>query len=186
MKQNDKTAGFSLVEVTIALVVLLIGILATLSALSFGIVSLQDSEKRSLSKEIARSTMETVFSMRDLLAFDPQTGGSTYNWDAIQIKSGSNQGIFLDGWKPIRESPGADGIFGTADDACDVGSPCIVGATTNNSAVMTGYERKIEITDITENGVVRKRVMTVRVRYFVGQMLREEAESTILANYPIN
>lgn len=181
-----KETGFSLIETVIALVILMIGILGTVSALSFSIFSMQDSEKRSLSKEIARSTMETIFSVRDLLAFDDAAGGASYNWASIQVLSGSNGGIFLDGWNPIRESPGDDGIFGTADDACAVGNPCVVGTTTNSSAVVSGYERKIEIYDITENGVTRKRRVTVRVRYFVGSLLREETESTIMANLPVN
>lgn len=181
-----KETGFSLIETVIALVVLLVGILGTISALSFSIFSVQDSEKRSLSKEHARSTLETVFSVRDLLAFDDAVGGASYSWASIQVINGSNGGIFLDGWKPIRESPGADGIFGTADDACAAGSSCVVNGTTNSSAVVSGYERKIEIFDITENGVVRKRRVTVRIRYFVGSLLREETESTIMANLPVS
>jgi len=181
-----KETGFSLIETVIALVILMIGILGTISALSFSIFSVQDSEKRTMSKEIARSTLETIFSVRDLLAFDDVPGGASYTWASIQVLSGTNGGIFLDGWKPVRESPGADGIFGTADDVCAVGISCVVNGTTNSSAVISGYERKIEIFDITENGVTRKRRITVRVRYFVGSLLREETESTILANLPVN
>lgn len=179
---QKKQDGFSLVEAIIAMVILLIGILATISALSFSIFSIQDSEQRSVSKEITRSTLETVFSMRDLLAFNQQAGGTAYNWDSIKVKSGSNGGIFLDGWTPIRDSPGTDGIFGTADDACSGAGSCVVGSTTNNSAVLPGYERKIEIEDIVQNGVVRKRLITVRVRYIIGQLQREESKSTIIAN----
>lgn len=185
MKQRKKESGFSLIETIMALVVLLIGILGTMQTISYGVLSMQESEKRVLSKEAARSTMETIFSIRDLQAFDPQTG-EPYNWNAIQVSNGSNGGVFLDGWKPIRENPGDDGIFGTADDACAAANPCIVGTYTNNSAVVTGYERKIEVYDITENNVVRKRRITVRVRYFVGQLQREEVESTIVANLPVN
>lgn len=186
MNKTSKESGFSLVETIIALIVLLIGLLATVSALSFGVLSVQESEKRLFAKESARSTMETIFSIRDMLAFDPQEGGATYNWNAIQIKSGTNQGIFLDGWNPIRESPGADGIYGTADDACAAGSPCTAGGTTNNTPVMPGYERKIEIENIVENGVTRKRRISVRVRYFVGLLQREEVQSTIVANLPVS
>jgi prepilin-type N-terminal cleavage/methylation domain-containing protein len=184
MKQEKNESGFSLIETIIALVILLIGILGTMQAISFGILSMQESEKRALSKEAARSTMETIFSIRDLQAFDPQTG-EPYNWNAIQVSSGGNGGIFLSGWNPIRENPGDDGIFGTADDACVSTGNCVVGTYTNTSAVVQGFERKVEIFDITENGVVRKRQITVRVRYFVGQLQREEAESTIVANLPV-
>jgi prepilin-type N-terminal cleavage/methylation domain-containing protein len=184
MKQKEKEYGFSLVETIIALVVLLVGLLGAMSAISWGILYMQESEKRTLSKEYARSTMETIFSMRDLAAFDPQVGGVAYNWDATQIKTGSNAGVFLDGWNPIRESAGADGIYGTADDACAATSPCLVGTTTNNSPVVKGYDRMIEIFDITENGVVNKRRITVHIRYWVGSSQREETESTIVADLP--
>ncbi len=185
MKQRKKESGFSLIETIMALVVLLIGILGTMQAISYGVLSMQESEKRVLGKEAARSTMETIFSIRDLQAFDPQTG-QPYNWNAIQISNGSNGGVFLDGWNPVRENPGNDGIFGTADDACAPASPCVVNTYTNTSPVVPGFQRKIEIYDITENNVVRKRRITVRVRYFVGQLQREEAESTIVANLPVN
>lgn len=181
MKQKNQ-AGFSLIEAIIAMVILLVGILATISALSFSIFSIQDSEQRAVSKEITRSTLETVFSMRDLLAFNQQSGGAAYNWDSIKIKNGSNGGIFTDGWNPIRESPGVDGIFGTDDDACAGPGDCGSGATINDSAILPGYERKIEIDDIVENGVVRKRRITVRVRYIIGQLQREESKSTIIAD----
>lgn len=184
MKQVKNEVGFSLIETIVAMVVLLIGILGTLTAISFGVLYMQDSEKRVMAKEVARSTMETIFSIRDLQAFDPQTG-EPYDWNAIRIKVGTNGGIFLDDWKPIRENPGDDGIFGTSDDACAVGNPCVVGTYTNTSAVVSGYERKIEIADIVENNVVRKRRITVRVRYYVGQLLREEVETTIVANLPV-
>lgn len=184
MKQVKMEQGFSLIETVIALVVLLIGILATLSAISYGVLSMQESEKRVSAKEVARSTMETIFSIRDLQAFDPQNG-ETYNFNALQVRNGNNGGIFLDNWTPIRENPGDDGIFGTDDDACAAANPCVVGTYTNNSAIVPGLERKIEVFNITENNVVRKRRITVRVRYYVGQLRREESQSTIVANLPV-
>lgn len=185
MKQIQKEAGFSLVETIIALVILLVGILATLQAVSFGMLYVQETEKRGYAKEIARSTMETIFSIRDLQAFDPQVG-ETYNWNALQVSNGSNGGIFLDDWKPIRENPGDDGIFGTSDDSCAANVSCVVGGYTNSSAVVKGFERKIEIFDITENGVVRKRRVDVSVRYYVGALQKQLVESTIIANLPVN
>lgn len=183
MKQKRKESGFSLIETIMALVILLIGILSTMTAISFSVLSMQESEKRVLSKEIARSTMETIFSIRDLLAFDTQTDDY---WTVIQVSSGSNGGVFLSGWNPVRENPGDDGIFGTADDACAAAAACVVGTYTNSSAVVPGYERQIEVFDITENGVIRKRRITVSVRYYVGQLQRTEIETTIVANLPVN
>lgn len=180
-----KEGGFSLIETIIAMVILMVGILATISAISFSLFYVQESEKITLAKEYARSTMETIFSIRDLQLFDSNIADGTYKWNKIVIKSDTNTGIFLDGWKPIRENPGADGIYGTDDDACSPSGACVVGSTTNNSAVVQGYQRKIEITDINENGIARKRYIVVRVKYWVGLKEREITESTIIANLPV-
>lgn len=182
---KHKESGFSLLETLAALVVILVGILGAMTAISYGVLSMQESEKRSMAKEYARSTMETIFSMRDLAAFDTANPASTYNFDAMQIVAAGGAGVILDGWNPIRESPGADGIYGTADDACTAGSSCTVGGKTNSSAVAAGFDRKIEIFDITEYGNVMKRRITVRVRYNVGKLTREESESTIVADLPV-
>jgi type II secretory pathway pseudopilin PulG len=184
MRQNKKEEGFSLIEVMFAMVIMLVGILGSLAAITSSIYSMQGSEKRTISKEIVRSSMETIFSIRDLLAFDAQVGGAQYNWTALQ--GTTNSGIFLEGWTPIRENPGVDGIFGTADDACSLPNPCVVNGVTNNSPIVNGYERRIDIQDVSENGVVRKRIFTLRVRYFVGNLQREARQSTIIANLPIN
>lgn len=185
MNRKKQQNGFSLVEVIIAMVILLVGILATISALSFSLFSIQDSEQRSMAKEITRSTLETIFSMRDLRAFNQQAGVPDYSWDLIKIKTASNTGIFPDGWNTVRENPGADGVFGTADDACAGINPC-AGGSANSNPVVAGYERKIEIDDIAEGNVVRKRRITVRVRYISGRLAREENKSTIIADLVLN
>ncbi|HNQ14199.1 MAG TPA: prepilin-type N-terminal cleavage/methylation domain-containing protein [Pyrinomonadaceae bacterium] len=186
MKINESEQGFSLIETIIALVILLIGIMATLSAMTYAVFSVQESEKRTVSKEVVRSTMETVFSVRDLLAFDAGDSGGTYNWNALQNSIGNNGGVFMTEWRPVRQSPGDDGIFGTADDACDAIASCVVNGTTNSSPVVPGIERKILVTDIVENGAVRKRHIEVKVRYFVGRIAREETQSTIIAKLPVS
>lgn len=177
-----KEGGFSLIETIIALMIMLIGILATLSALSFSLSYVQEAEKNTFAREYARSALETIFSIRDLQLFDSEGNTTTYDWDTLVVKSNTNSGIFLSDWTPIRENPGTDGIYGTSDDACSGTGSC----GTNNSAIISGFERKIEITDITKNGVVRERYFVVRVRYMVGRNQREVVESTIIANLPTN
>lgn len=186
MKFEESEHGFSLIETIIALVILLIGVMATMSAMTYAVFSMQESEKRTVSKEVVRSTMETIFSVRDLLAFDSGDSGGSYDWNALQNANGDNGGIFMTDWRPVRQSPGEDGIFGTADDACDAIASCVVNETTNSSQVIPGIERKIEVTDIVENGAVRKRHIEVKVRYFVGRIAREETQSTIIAKLPVS
>lgn len=184
--KNNKESGFSLVETMIAMIILMIGILATISALSFSLLYVQESEKNTYAREYARSALETIFSIRDLQLFDADGNNFTYNWDTLVTKTSTNSGIFTDGWTPIRENPGSDGIFGTDDDTCAETGPCGTGATANNSTVVKGFQRKIEITDIVKNGVVRERFVVIRVRFMVGLLLREVKESTIIATLPVN
>ena len=184
MNRKD-AAGFSLIETVIALVIMTVGIFAALQAISFSLFSIQESEKKTVAKQHVRSTLETIFSIRDLQLFDPDGTGGTYNWDNLAVDDGSNDGIFRSGWNPIREDPGADGIMGTADDACNAGSSCTVGGYTNSSNELKDYQRKIEIVDISQNGNVRKKYITVSVRYMVNRSQRVISESSILANLPV-
>lgn len=180
-KENEK--GFSLIETVVAIVILTVGVLAVLGAISFSWRLIQESEKATFSKEHARSTMETIFSVRDFQLFDETGTVPVYNWNSIQMKKAGTPGIFLEGWNPIRENPGTDGIYGTADDACPAPGNCTVGAYTNSSNVVPNYEQKIEITDINQNGLVNKRYIVISIRYMVGSQTRMVTESTILANF---
>jgi len=182
---KNNAAGFSLIETVIALVLMTIGIFAALSAISFALFSIQESEKKTIAKENARSTLESVFSIRDLELFDPNATGGPLNWDTLAVDDGSNDGIFKSGWNPVREDPGADGIAGTNDDACSSGTNCTVNGYVNSSKEIKDLERKIEITDISQNGNVRKKYVSVSVRYMVNRTQRIITESSILANLPV-
>lgn len=181
MKINDKEAGFSYIETIISMVILVVGILGALCAMTFGIVSVQDAEKKTKAKEIAASTVESIFAVRDM-----KEAGSIHSWDTLQTKTPTNNGIFLDDWTPVRENPGADGVYGTADDACSSFGDCVSGDTMNNSPILKDFERKIEIKDINENGAVRKRLVEVTVRYYVENLARDEKVSSIVANMPFD
>lgn len=171
-------AGFSYIETIISMVILTVGLLGALSGTTFSLLYAQQSEKKTRAKEIAGSIIENVFAIRDIQS---QDGLAISGFDAVQIKSGDNAGIFMDGWFPVREGSGADGIYGTADDSCAAGASC------TGAPIVPGYDRKIEIIDIVENGVVRKRRINVSVRYRTnGLKTEQETISTIIANLPIN
>ena len=176
--EKNGEAGFSYVETLISMVILTVGLLGVLSAMTFSLLYSQVLEKKTLAKGIAGSIIENIFAIRDIQS---QGGIALSGWDAIQVKQSGNSGIFVSGWFPVRAGPGTDGIYGTTDDSCAEGGSC------TTSPVAPGYERNIAITDIVENGVVRKRKVSVTVRYrAVGGVLREENISTIIANLPFN
>jgi type II secretory pathway pseudopilin PulG len=194
VKKNQQ--GFSYIDVMIAIVILMVGILAMLSALTANLIRSFQSEKRVVAKQLALSTVESVISAKEMNRVGVIQGfDSLRNSDqpAILDPSTGNQifGIFLPGFNPIRDEDGWDGVAGTVDDACAVGGPCTVaGRTTNTSSVKDGFMRQIIITDIddperpTASGypIARRRV-EVHIRYFANQIAMEEVASTILTNY---
>lgn len=123
------SAGFSLVEVMIAMVVLAVGLLSILGMFAFAMTVMQDAQNDLIAREKAKDALENVFSARD-------TGQITFN----QIQNSSTPpGIFDPNPQPIYVTrgdglinssdyiatggvyetvtlPGPDGILGTADD----------------------------------------------------------------------
>lgn len=171
--------GFSYIEVMCAIVILTIGILAQLSALSLSILRQRESERQSTARQIASSTLESIFAVRDL----GKTTG-TINWESINTNDIDTKGIFLPNWNPVRQDSGKDGIQGTADDACAYNTNCSVNGYTNSSQLVDGFERQIVITNVQEGGVVnpKKRQIQVNVRYYVGQLRRQQTLTTIIAD----
>lgn len=182
-------AGFSYIEVMIALVILLVGVLGLTSALSANLIRSYESEKRIIAKQTALSTIESMISARDI-----QRAGAVSGWETIgnvgaNPVNGVNQGIFLTGFTPIREDLGWDGVAGTADDACAGTGSCTVNGKTNSSNIINGFQRKIVITDIEDpdrpsprNAIARRKI-EVTIRYTVNQITRDEVMSTIITNY---
>jgi prepilin-type N-terminal cleavage/methylation domain-containing protein len=179
MKKNNEQ-GFTYIEVMCAIVILLVGILAQVSAITFSVLRQREAEQQSIARQIAASTIESIFAARDLANDDGISSFANINTTDV-----STDGIFIPGWFPVREDAGKDGILGTADDSCTT-AVCTVGSYTNASPVKEGFERRIVITDIVETGssTVKKRRIEVRVRFFVGQLQREQTLATIIADLP--
>lgn len=190
MKTKENERGFSYIDVMIALVILMVGILASTAALTANLVRSYETEKQVIAKQIALSSIESVFSARDIAR-----PGAVEGWQSIG-NVGSNpvggvpKGIFLTGFCPIREDLGWDGVAGTADDACPAGSACQVsGRPDNTSQVLRGFEREIVISDLQDSerpspphAIARRRI-DVTVRYNINQLQRQQTVSTIIANY---
>lgn len=178
-KSNQK--GFTYIEVMCAMVIMMIGILAQLTALSFSILRQSEAEQQNTARQIASSTLESIFAARDL-GENAQLSG----WEMINTNDVHNKGLFVPGWQPVRESAGKDGIQGTIDDACPADTPCKTANYTNNSAIINGFERRVIITDILETGstVAKRRRLEIKIRYFVGQLQREQTLATVIADLP--
>lgn len=187
--QHDEERGFSYIEVMIALVILMVGVLQMASALSANLLRSYETEKRIVAKQVALSTIESIISARDMAR-----SGAIEGWDQVgnvgnNPVDGSPRGIFLNGWCPIREDLGWDGVAGTADDACPANSICDADGPPNTSAVINGFERQIIITDINDPErpspayPIARRRLDVNIRFYSNTLARQETVSTVVTNY---
>lgn len=181
--KNTSEAGFSYIDVMIALVILMFGILAMLAAISWSVVQAAGSEQQLLAKQVATSTLEAIMSVKET---DPVRLG----WQAVgnvgtnpDPVSGVAQGIFAVGFQPVRLDAGPDQIVGTPDDT---------------GAAITQLQRRIQITDVCDpdrpspaicspagTNPVRIRTVQVTVTYMVGGLTRQEQLSTVLTDYAV-
>jgi hypothetical protein len=181
--------GFSYIDVMIAIVILMVGILALVSALLANLVRSYESEKLIMAKQMALSTVESIIAAKEI-----KRPGVVEGWNSVRNvvtppPVGEPNGIFLTGFNPVREEMGWDGVAGTIDDACSASGPCVVGGRpSNTSPVVQGFQREIIIQDLIDperpppNPITRRSV-TVNVRYAVNQTFRTESVTTILTDY---
>ncbi len=188
--QKTRQGGFSYIDVMIAVVIMMVGILAMVGALSANIVRSLESERRTMAKQLALSTIESIFAAKEI-----KQPGVVDGWESLRnvmtsVPPGELNGIFLTGYNPVRTDVGSDGVAGTSDDACPAPGTCTVtGHTPNNSPLMKGFQREIVITDVADperlsppNPITRRRI-DVNIKYFVNQASRQESTSTIITNY---
>lgn len=186
-KSRQCENGFSYIDVMIAVVILMIGVMALAATLTANLVRSYETEKQIIAKQLAVSTIESIISARDI-----NRNGADDGWVTVaNVNPGDPQsrGIFLNGWTPIREDLGLDGIAGTADDACPANGFCDVNGNQNTSPELPGFERQIVITDVNDperptppNPITRKRI-DITIRYRINQVLRQQAVSTMLSVY---
>lgn len=184
IRRNEE--GFSYIEIIISILIMTIGLLAMMSAISIGVIRARESEQRNIARQFTTAALESIFATRDLLQVDPDLRQENpLRWNAVANNTTATpQGIFLTGFNPIRRDSGIDQIEGTADDACPASSNCMVGTYTNTSGVIAGFQREIIITDLPDppSLVIRRRRIVVNVRYPAGQTTRTETVSTVIAD----
>lgn len=178
--QNKSQAGFSYIDVMAAVVILLVGILALLSAITGAIFQAKGQEQLLNAKQIATSTMESIMSVKE-------TDVSRLGWNKVgnvgsNIVEGVPQGIFLTDFQPVKVDAGADEVIGTADDS---------------GTTVTGFERKVVITDECDvdrpspncatpgTFKVRMRSVEVTITYYVGAIKKQEILRTVLTDYAL-
>jgi type II secretory pathway pseudopilin PulG len=187
-KRNNES-GFTYIDVMIAVVICMVGVLAMTGALTANLIRSHNMGNQAVAKQLATSALESIFAARDIARADAVESWSAVGegWDLVgnvgsNIIDGTPKGIFMTGWRPVRNNGGADGVIGTIDDACDGPGDC-AGNTSN--PIQPRYERKITITDINSSDFtrIRKRRIDVEVRYKLQNTYFQEKLSSIVADY---
>jgi Tfp pilus assembly protein PilV len=180
--KNTYQQGFSYIDLMISMLIFMIGVLGMTGALAANRMRSQIIEKQLVAKQLALSSLESILAAKELKPAEEVSGWDTIGNVGSNPVNNLNRGIFETDFCPIRQSNGADGIVGTADDACEnTTSPC----GTNGSPVIVGYSRKIEISDIssTDYTTIRQRNVKVTIRYQVNGRNMEEVIKTIVTDY---
>ena len=153
-KRRDSEKGMSLLEVLIAAVVLMIGMVGVLSLFSYAVVTMNFSDEEMIARQKAREALEGVVGARN---------SASYSWDAV---NNAPTGIFVSGATAMTQ-PGSDGLVNTND---DTGVESIT-LPNGKTRVLSDFRRQISISPATVGGLPSStlRVVTVTITYPRGQ-----------------
>lgn len=153
-------AGFTLLEAVIAIFVLTIGLVGTAAAITYAMQYTAISQNVTKSKLLLMASVEQIESLRNDRRLEYKqiaNIGAVNNADAVNSFGGFSQDF-----QSISETPGADGVFGTADDFVAPGADGTYGTSDDVPALtMPQYTRRIVITEL--SGSIKK--IQVFVRY---------------------
>lgn len=169
--------GFTLIEVCVAMVLLLVGVVALEGAIALGVRRLTASQDQLVAGQRASEAIESVFKARD---------NQILTWAQIRNvagASGADGGVFIDGPQAVRD-PGPDGLVNTADDgAVEVvvtpGPDGLLGTADDVKTPLVGFTREIQIRDISPN----LRQLQVIVKYPTSQGTATYIVTTYISSY---
>ncbi|MGC0771830.1 MAG: prepilin-type N-terminal cleavage/methylation domain-containing protein [Candidatus Acidiferrum sp.] len=159
------SAGFTLIEAMISIVILSFGVLSLAAVYAQGILYSSMSQYNYIAEKKAEEAVETIFTARDT---------KVLTW--AQIQNISLGGVFKDGPQPLLD-PGPDGLVDTADDNALLPDTIIIGPgpdgilgtaddiVLNLNSIMT---RTVAITPVA--GETNLRTITVTITYQVGKV----------------
>ena len=188
---KKQEAGFSYIDVMIAMAILMVGVMALVGAITNGINMTTRGSLALAAKQVSTSTMESVFTARDLPPVDLVTCPTCIGlgWAAIGNVGDVDVplGVFLVGKQPIYPTSGKDGIIGTADDSWGADG---ISGTADDAAANTpaiGMQREILIRKRIDadrpTAPISMRQVDVIIYYQTGALERREVFSSLIASY---
>ena len=180
---NKRENGFSYIDVMIAITILMIGVLGLVGAITNGINMTTRSATSLGAKQVSSSTMESIFTARDIPDRMGWTKIGNVGDAAIPLAA------FLAGPQNIYPTAGADGILGTADDSWGVDG---VSGTADDAAANTpviGMKREILVRAVIDpdrpTAPISMRQIDVIIYYYdqANSVTRREVFTSFIANY---
>ncbi len=190
--RNHEEIGFSLIEVMLSMVILTVGLISLLGVFGLAMASTQTTQQDMIAKQLANEAYESIVTARNTSQID---------WDEIQNTTGTQYctdlpspcGIFVGSATTLQYQPiynaGADGIFGTADDAAageetlrEPGPDGTYGDADDIQIPLTTFQRAIQIAPVLDvNGDVEPslRSVTITVEY-------QTPKSKLMKTYSLN
>ncbi|MDQ3255557.1 MAG: prepilin-type N-terminal cleavage/methylation domain-containing protein [Acidobacteriota bacterium] len=149
---TSKQSGFTLIEATVSILILTVGLLAMASAISYAVMARSRSRNSTEAKLLIVSTLEHLESLRNTkhLTFGQIANVDEGNPDGSVVDFGGFSAAFL----TVSNDPGPDGIYGTTDDLA--------------TALRPGIERKILIAPLPADADIEDvslKKITVTIRY---------------------
>ena len=155
-------AGFSVLEMTVAMLILLVGLLGLEAVIGSALMATNAGRNVTNTKLLVVSIleqMETMRNTRQLTYGQIANAGQVDDEGAAQPFNG-----FLTGFQPVSTNPGPDGLHGTGDDLVSAGSDGDYGTPDDlfdPSLARPGFTREILITPLSAN----LKQITVTLRY---------------------
>lgn len=157
-RKGRAEAGFSLLEMMVAMVIMTIGLLGVASAISYALLASNRGRGITNSKMLVVSVLEQMETLRD-------TGQLHFNEICNCQVIGSTFTGFPSTFQPVSTIPGPDGVFGTADDLLDPGPGGVYGDGndfSNPALARPSVTRQILITTLPDNDYLKKIKVTLR------------------------
>jgi prepilin-type N-terminal cleavage/methylation domain-containing protein len=187
-KSSLASQGFSLIEVMLAIVIMLVGLLGLLALFGTSLSATAHAQEDLIAKQKARELLEAVYSSRD---------DAGMAWPQIQNDNVVG-GVFKSGWQPlVRVGPNTNQILGTnvwQVNGVNVGgegpAPDYVLApdpfgNLNIQVPLSNYQRRIDITPVLyPNGSTNPnlRFISVTVR-LLGRVPRDYTVAGYISSY---
>lgn len=152
-RASDRSqAGFTLIEMVVAMLVMMIGLLALAATIAFALAVSNKGRNVTNTKLLVVSILEQMETLRNTKQL---TYGQISNTGHVD-DTGATQSFagFPNDFREVSVNPGPDGIFGTADDLVDAGTDKTYGTAddfVNPSLARPGYTRQIVITPLSDN-----------------------------------